>query len=109
MKLLTNNELKEISLTEPTTAIYLEVNKQDLTTVVENENVEIRAVLDTSNTNYVLYKNPTLKIKFPSYIAKFKLNSYDILMSNGLKIKKQLSSDGLIENKNYYYIENLCF
>lgn len=82
-----NNELKEISLTEPTTAIYLEVNKQDLTTVVENENVEIRAVLDTSNTNYVLYKNPTLKIKFPSYIAKFKLNSYDILMSNGLKIK----------------------
>lgn len=82
-----NNETTEISLTEPKTIIGVEVNKQDLTTVVENENVEIRAVLDTSSMNNALYSNTTLKIKFPEYISKFKINSYDILMANGLKIK----------------------
>ncbi len=82
-----NNETTEISLAEPKTIISVEVNKQDLTTAVENENVEIRAVLDTSSVNNALYSNTKLKIKFPEHISKFKINSYDILMSNGLKIK----------------------
>lgn len=40
-----NNTVKEISLTEPKTVIDVEISKPDLTTVVENENVEIRAIL----------------------------------------------------------------
>ena len=82
-----NNTVKEISLTEPKTVIDVEISKPDLTTVVENENVEIRAILDTSDINNALYNNTALKIKLPPYISRFKLNSYDILMSNGLKIK----------------------
>lgn len=78
---------KNIQLTEPKTVVDVTVSKKDLTTVVENKNVEIRAVLDTSTTNNALYKNPTLKIKLPEYIDKVNVNSYDIVMGNGLKIK----------------------
>ena len=82
-----NDITNEISLTEPESVVSVEVNKTDLTTAIENKNVEIRAILDTSNLNNALYENPTFNIKLPNYIAKFKLNSYDILMANGLKIK----------------------
>ena len=65
----------------------LQLNRTELTTVVKNENVEIRAILDTSNKDYALYKNPTLKIVLPSYIESVDLKNYDILMGNGLSIK----------------------
>lgn len=82
-----NNSQAETLLTEPKTVVEVEINKKDLTTVVENENVEIRAILDTSSVNNALYKDTTLKIKLPEYVSRFKINSYDILMANGLKIK----------------------
>ena len=65
----------------------LQLNRTELTTVVKNENVEIRVILDTSNKDYALYKNPTLKIVLPSYIESVNLKNYDILMGNGLSIK----------------------
>lgn len=82
-----NNITKQIELTEPQNAVTVEINKTDLTTAVENENVEIRTILNTSSTENALYKNPTLNITLPENIAKLKINSYDILMANGLKIK----------------------
>lgn len=78
---------KGIKLTEPKTVIDVTVSKKDLTTVVENKNVEIRAILDTSTIENALYKNPTLKIKLPTYIEKVNINNSDIVMGNGLKIK----------------------
>lgn len=76
-----------IPLTEAKSVVELSVNKKDLSTVVKNENVEIRATLDTSSTSNALYTNPTLKIKLPSYIKKVDLKSSNILMANGLKLK----------------------
>ena len=78
---------KETLLKEPETKVELEINKKDLTTVVENENVEIRAVLDTSSEYNALFEKPTLKITLPSYIENIDLKSTNILLSNGLKIK----------------------
>ena len=82
-KTLTN----EIELKEVTNKAEISINPETLSTVVENKDVQIRAILDTSNINNALYKNPTLKIKLPSYISDIKINSKDILMDNGLKIK----------------------
>lgn len=76
-----------IPLTEAKSVVELSVNKKDLSTVVKNENVEIRATLDTSSTSNALYTNPTLKIKLPSYIKMVDLKSSNILMANGLKLK----------------------
>lgn len=78
---------KQFLLKEPTSVAKLTIGKTDLTTVVKNENVEIRATLDTSNVYNALYKNPTLKITLPSYISKIDIKNHDILMANGLKIK----------------------
>ena len=80
-------------LKNPETKVELEVSKKDLTTVVKNENVEIRAVLDTSNEYYSLFKNPTLKIVLPSYVKEVELKSTNILLNNGLKIKSSKVSE----------------
>lgn len=77
----------EINLEEPETKVDLEVSKTDLTTVVENKNVEIRATLDTSSEYNALFKNPTLKITLPKAIKEIDLKSSNILLANGLKIK----------------------
>lgn len=87
------NAEKSIELKEPETKIDLEINKKDLTTVVKNENVEIRAVLDTSNVYNALYKNPTLKITLPSEIEKVDVKGTNILLDNGLKIKSTKVSE----------------
>ena len=78
---------KQILLKEPETKLQLSLNKTDLTTVLPNKNVEIRAVLDTSSEYNALFENPTLEITLPSYIEEIELNSADILLGNGLKIK----------------------
>ena len=74
-------------LVEPETKVELELDKTSLTTVVENENVEIRAILDTSSIYNALFKNPTLKITFPENVEKVTLNSSNLVLANGLKIK----------------------
>lgn len=78
---------KEIKLTEPKTEVLFEISQKELTTAVKNKNIGIRIILNTSDTTKALYKNPTFKIKLPSYIEKCNLNSYDIVMGDGLKIK----------------------
>lgn len=79
---------KEITLTEPKQVLF-GISQKELTTAVKNKNIGIRIILNTSDTTKALYKNPTFKIKLPSYIEKCNLNSYDIVMGDGLKIKVQ--------------------
>ena len=78
---------KETLLKEPETKVELQIDKKDLTTVVENKNVEIRAVLDTSSEYNALFENLTLKIALPSEIESIKINSTNILLGNELTIK----------------------
>lgn len=92
---------QEALLKEPVTKVGLEINKKDLTTVVKNENVEIRVILDTSNEYNALFENPTLKITLPSYIKNIDLKSTNILLDSGLKIKStQIKEEN--ENKVIY-------
>lgn len=78
---------QEIALKEVKSVAQIEISKKDLTTVVKNENVEIRATLDISTLYNALYTNPTLKIKLPSYINKVDLKNAKLLMDGGLIIK----------------------
>lgn len=98
----TVNASTQMLLKEPKTVTSVSVSKPNLTTVVKNENVEIRAVLDTSSVYYALYKNPTLKIKLPSYISKVDLKSANILMDGGLKIKS-----AKVEQENGSFVINI--
>ena len=78
-----------MELKEPTSVASIELSKTDLTTVVKNENIEIRITLDNSDYNNALYKNPEIKIKLPKYINNVELKNYDILMASKLKIKNE--------------------
>lgn len=83
----TYNAWSETLLKEPETKVEMSVNKQDLTTVVPNNDVEIRATLDTSSEYNGLFENPVLKFTLPSAIEEVNLKSANILFDNGLKIK----------------------
>lgn len=80
----------EITLTEPVTRAEISIaeGKQNLSTVVENENVEIRVVLDTSSTQYALYQNPTIEIEFPSQVEKVEIKDINLLLEDELTIKE---------------------
>lgn len=83
----------QILMKEPETKVELSINKKDLTTVLTNENVEIRAVLDTSSVYNALFKDSTLKITLPSYIKEVNLKSTNILLDNGLEVKSSKLSE----------------
>lgn len=78
----------QISLTEPVSKAEISVGTQNLSTIVENKDVEIRVVLDTSSNENALYKNPTLQIVLPENIEKLNIKSQDILLDDELKIKE---------------------
>ncbi len=78
----------QINLTEPISKAEISIGTENLSTVVENKDVEIRVVLDTSSNEKALYKNPTLQIVLPENIEKLNIKSNDILLDDELKIKE---------------------
>ena len=80
--------MTKTTLREPETKVGLEINKTDLTTVLKNENVEIRAILDSSSEYNALFEAPTLKIVLPKSIKEVSVKSINLLLDNGLKIDK---------------------
>lgn len=76
----------KIQLEEATTKADLEVNKENLSTVVDN-NVELKAVLTSNHEKYDLYKNPEITIALPEQVEKIEINSMELLYEDELKIK----------------------
>lgn len=78
---------KDITLIAPSTKIEVETNKKDLSTVVKNENVEIKVLLKTNDITCDLYKNPSVEIVLPNYIEEVTIKDINLLFDNELKIK----------------------
>lgn len=78
---------KDISLVAPSTKIEILVSQNNLSTVVNNENVEFRVVLKTNDITCDLYKNPVVEIVLPNYIAKLNIKDINLLFDNELSIK----------------------
>lgn len=76
----------EIVLNETKTIARLEINKDTLSTVVENS-VEMRAILNTNSEEYNLYENPTINITLPEEIEGIEINSIDLVYENELTIQ----------------------
>ena len=75
-----------IKLENTTTKATLEINKENLSTVVTN-NVEIKAVLVSNHEKYDLYKKPQIMLQLPEQVENITVNSIDLLYENELKIK----------------------
>lgn len=83
-----NESAKEITLIAPTTKVEAESNNENLSTVVTNENVELRTILKTSDITCDLYKNPTIEIVLPNYIKQINVKDVNLLFDDELTIKE---------------------
>lgn len=79
--------VKEITLVAPSTKIETSVSNANLSTVITNENVELRVILKSNDITCDLYKNPTVEIVLPNYISKLNIKDVNLLFDNELKIK----------------------
>lgn len=77
----------EIKFTNTLTQVNLLMNKSQLSTIYENENVEFKIDLINNLETSDLYKNPSFELVFPSFIKEVKLNNIYTLYQNGLSIR----------------------
>ncbi len=77
---------KTMNLTEPQTTAELVLSNTNLSTVVTNQNVELKAILKTDSTDTKLFKNPSFTIKLPSYIEKIEVKDVKLLFNDELQI-----------------------
>lgn len=83
---VTNKAETVTKLEESKTEARLEVNKDTLSTVIEN-NVEIKAKLKGNNEQYNLYSNPSIQFELPEEAEEIKINSIDLIYETELKVK----------------------
>lgn len=72
------------NLTEITSKAELQVSTQNLSTVVTNQNIELKAILEADTLDDALYTNPILKIAMPSQVENVEIQSAEILFTNEL-------------------------
>lgn len=88
-------KIAKIALEETRTNANLYMSKTTLSTIVNNENVEIKIELNNNTKNSDLYKNPEFNIIFPPYIEEVNIKDINILFDDELKIQ---SVDKYLEN-----------
>lgn len=82
-------------LKETQSSAKLEINKKELSTMSVNNDVEIRAILQTREEDKELYKNPKIDITLPSQVQAINVKSIDLLYEDELQISDaRMLSDG---------------
>ena len=102
--IIKGNKVKEIKLEEPKTNATLTLSSSNLSTVVTNENVELRVVLNTNDASSNLYMNPDVSIILPSYITDIKIENVKLLYEKELKI----SDAKIYRNENGNLVINIA-
>lgn len=84
-----------IRLNETLSKASIDMETTSISTTGDDQSIHLKIILDTNNESYDLYKNPTLKITFPSQIVGI-YAKYAVLYSNGLTKKqaKIVEEDG---------------
>ena len=86
---LNQNNMTSVAFTrleESQTEVELQVDKKELSTILEN-NVEIKAILKSKDEKNDLFNAPTLRINFPDSIETININSVELAYEDELKIK----------------------
>ena len=97
------NSIKEtnskIELKETESSAKLELSRTELSTMNEN-NIEIRDILNSRDENNELYKNPILRIELPSKLEKIEISSINLVYEDELKVESaKLVNGNVIEVK----------
>ena len=73
-------------LEESRTSANITLNKESLTTIQTNENVEIKIELNNDKENSDLYVNPSFEIVFPKYVREVNVESINLVYEEGLRV-----------------------
>jgi len=76
------NTTIKIPLEEPTSKASLDMNKDTLSTIVNNDDVIFNVELKTDDISDALYKDPQLDIVLPSEVKNIEVKSAEILYDN---------------------------
>ena len=75
-----------IELAEPTQKASITTSNTRLSTIVKNENVEIKVILENDSADDTMYSDPTIKVTFPANIEKLEINDYKVYFDDELTI-----------------------
>ena len=93
-RILVNKEVtKTITLEEPTSKASIEISNQNLSTVVENEDVVVTATLETDDITDALYENPDITIKLPDEVTNMELKDATLLYEDQL-VQNEFTVEG---------------
>lgn len=77
---------KNIDLTEPTQKASITTSNNRLSTIVKNENVEIKVTLENDSADDTMYTNPKIKITFPKNIETINVKDCNVYFDDELEI-----------------------
>ena len=81
-------QTSDIILDEPTQKANIKLNKDTLSTVIKNEDVEISVTLENDSIDDVMFKQPTVKIDLPTNIETLEVKSSELYFDDELSIKE---------------------
>lgn len=92
-----NTVEKNIKLYETVTKSTMQIDKTEFSTTDDKTKINMKINLNTQNVDYDLYKNPVLKIIFPSEFEIVNIEKVGISFENGLHLENvnmQENADG---------------
>lgn len=83
-KIITEMGNKQVSanLLDTTTHPTILVNRNEISSLVKNENVEIGILLNNADKNSDMYQNPVFELVFPNEIENVEVNDFNLLYGN---------------------------
>lgn len=69
------------------TRAEISMSKEELSTTVDNDNVEIKIELNNNTEKSDLYINPEFEVVFPKYVQNVEVRGVNLLYENGLSVK----------------------
>ena len=84
--IVSTESTKNVYLTEPTQKASITTSNNILSTIVKNENVEIKVTLENDSADDTMYTNPKIKITFPENIETINVKDCKVYFDDELEI-----------------------
>ena len=84
--IVSTESTKNVDLTEPTQKASITTSNNRLSTIVKNENVEIKVTLENDSADDTMYTNPKIKVTFPENIETIKVKDCKVYFDDELEI-----------------------
>lgn len=84
--IVNNEKISNIALEEPSQKVGVTTSNNRLSTIVKNENVELKVTLENDSADDIMYTNPSVKVDLPSNIETLDVKTAQLYFDDELKI-----------------------